>query len=351
MKKKALNIILLFLIFVLLSHCAPQVYEEKVQTSPPGQPGKVFSGIGIALTPRHFPNHTPEDVRQMFRIGRDLGEYAVFIYQWSDPNLFSAVKAMLKLSQEWKYIPMIGLSPTILGGLRDKLDVPEGVRKKVKGNLSFSNPEVYKPYIETVTELARLKPPYLCLATEINLMAFSNINEYIYFGHVYKKLYPVIKKISPETKVFVSFQWDAMVILDRKEPNKIKEHSKLIKLFRPELDLIAFTSYPADHYAGAADLPMDYYSKIYDHVKEDDEIMFMEIGWPAPGKEHYAKQEKFIISLPMFMRDVKPKVLAWSLLHDVQTPQLSNDLATTGLITQKGEIKPAFHSYKELKDK
>jgi hypothetical protein len=37
-------------------------------------------------------------------------------------------------------------------------------------------------------------------------------------------------------------------------------------------------------------------SKIYDHVKEDDEIMFVEIGWPAPEEEHYAKQENFIIS-------------------------------------------------------
>jgi hypothetical protein len=87
MKRETLNVILLFLIFVLLSHCASPVYEEKVQTAPPGQPGKVFSGTGIALTPRHFSNHTPEDVQQMFRIGRDLGEYAVFIYQWSDPNL------------------------------------------------------------------------------------------------------------------------------------------------------------------------------------------------------------------------------------------------------------------------
>ncbi len=87
MKKKALSVILLFLIFVLISHCASPVYEEKVQKSPPGQPGKVFSGTGIALTLRHFPNHTPDDVQQMFRIGRDLGEYAAFIYQGSDSNL------------------------------------------------------------------------------------------------------------------------------------------------------------------------------------------------------------------------------------------------------------------------
>jgi hypothetical protein len=31
----------------------------------------------------------------------------------------------------------ISVNPTILEGLRDKLDVPEGVRKKAKGNLSF----------------------------------------------------------------------------------------------------------------------------------------------------------------------------------------------------------------------
>jgi hypothetical protein len=135
----------------------------------------------------------------------------------------------------------------------------EKINHPFRGNGSYSNPEVYKPYIETVTELARFRPPYLSLTTEINLMAFSNISESIFLGHVYKKLYPVIKRISPETKVFVSFQWDTMVILDHKEPHKIKERSKRIDIFRPELHLIAFTSYPANHYARTNDLPMDYY--------------------------------------------------------------------------------------------
>jgi hypothetical protein len=41
--------------------------------------------------------------------------------------------------------------------------------------------------------------------------------------------------------------------------------------------------------------------------------------------------------------------LAWSLLHDVQIYQLSNELAMAGLVIQKGEMNPAFHTYKELK--
>ncbi len=340
---------LLILTILFLSQCASPAYEEKTQKPFQGPPGKVFSGFGIALTPRDFPHHTPNDVQQMFKIGRELGEYGVFIYQWGDPNLLTVAQSMLKLSKEYEYIPILGLSPTVLGGLRDKLDVPENVRKRAKSNLSFSNPEVHKPYIETVTEVAKLRPPYLCLATEINLMALSNIKEYIYFAQVYKKLYPIIKKISPETKVFVSFQYDYMVILDDREPRRIKEFSKLIDIFRPELDLIALTSYPADHYPSPANIPVDYYSRMYRHIKKTDEVMFMEIGWPATKNENYAKQEDFVNALSKLMEDVKPSILCWSLLHDVQTSLLSSDLAATGLITRKGEIKPAFNSFKELK--
>lgn len=324
-------------------HDSPNVHNSDT--------GKVFSGTGIALTPRDFPRHTAKDVRQMFATGKELGDYAVFIYQWSDPNLVGTAKAMLKASNELGFTPIIGLSPTVLGGLRDQLDVPERVRKKAGLKLSFANPAVHLPYIETVMELAKLKPPYLCLATEINLMAFKNIEEFKYIAFVYKKLYPEIKKISPNTKIFVSFQWDFFTILDNRDSGRINEHSKLIDIFRPELDLVAFTSYPADHFSAPSQIPYDYYSRILRHVKKKDEIMFMEIGWPAIGKDGELRQQEFIRLLPPLMKNVRPGVIAWSLLHDVGGNVLSNDLSATGLLKNDGGVKAGFKAFKALKQK
>jgi hypothetical protein len=72
-------------------------------------------------------------------------------------------------------------------------------------------------------------------------------------------------------------------IMDDRNPKKMMENSKLIDIFRPELDLVAFTSYPADHFSSPDDIPSDY-ARIYDHVGRGDEVMFMEIGWPTNGK-------------------------------------------------------------------
>src|SRR5262245_56346913 len=162
------------------------------------------------------------------------------------------------------------------------------------------------------------------------MLAFSDTEAYITFAHVYKELYPEIKKISPKTRLFVSFQWDFMRVMDSKEPGRLKEHAKLIDIFRPELDLVAFTSYPADHFESPADMPPDYYERIHDYVGSGDEIMFMEIGWPTTGKGSEQEQVAFIQRLPDLMQTVKPSILAWSLLHDVSPGNLSADLASTG---------------------
>jgi hypothetical protein len=111
--------------------------------------------------------------------------------------------------------------------------------------------------------------------------------------------------------------------------------------------LVAFTSYPADHFATPADIPADYYSRIYDHIKPSDEVMFMELGWPSSGKGTEQEQVEFVKRLPALMKDVKPAVIAWPLLHDVGGV-FSADLASTGLYTQKGAPKPAAAAFKQL---
>lgn len=315
----------------------------------PKRPERLAAATGVALTPAHFPRHSPADVEDMFKEGKEVGDYAVFIYQWSQPRFQDVARSMIEASPKHGLKPIVALSPTVLAGLRSEWDLPEGVRARAKGKASFKEPSIHKPFIEAAVELARLKPPYLCLATEINLLAFKDIEQYVLFAHVYKKLYPVIKKASPHTKVFVSFQWDFVRILDEREPGKVKEHRKLIDIFRPELDLVAFTSYPADHFATPRDVPDDYYEKISDYVSRGETVHFMEIGWPTTGKGTPAEQREFVERLPELMANVNPAVVAWSLLHDVSGSGLSGELATTGLLMSSGEPKPAYAAFKALR--
>ena len=236
-----------------------------------------FQTLGVAVTPAHFPHQSDKDIEDMFRLGKQVGDVGVFIYQWGQPDFKEVAAKVVQAAKGANLIPVVALSPTRLDGARAEYDVPDAVRRKAGRKLSFSDKNVYEPFISDALELARLKVPYLCLATEINFLAFKDIKEYINFAAIYKRTYAEVKKISPETKVFVSFQWDYFDIMDKKEPSpaKIKEHSKLIDIFRPELDVIAFTSYPFNDFASPAAIPADYYERIYNHINRSDEVMFM----------------------------------------------------------------------------
>ena len=195
-----------------------------------------------------------------------------------------------------------------------------------------------------------LKPPYFCLATEINFLAMQRLPEYLHFADLYKEAYREIKRVSPDTSVFVSFQWEWMRILDAKEPFKIKEHSKLIDIFRPELDVIGLTTYPSYFHKTPAELVPDYYTWVYRHARKSDKIILMEVGWPTGGTGSKREQLAYIQRLPVLLEQVKVSVVAWELLHDIALAEFDADLNTVGLITKEGRKKPGFEGFKELKN-
>jgi hypothetical protein len=311
--------------------------------------GVVDSEIGIALTPRHFPRHTPEDIRQMFELGKDIGTVAVFIYPWSQADFLDVASKVVALSRQQGLKAMVGLGVTTLGEMRGKLDVPGEVRREAGSSPSFRSAAVREAFARDAAALAKLKPDYLCLATEINMLALANLDEYRAFAEAYKKIYPDIKRVSPDTKVYVSFQWDFLWMMDAKAPNDVAEHTKLIDVFRPDLDVIAFTSYPSGMFATPAAMPANYYARIADHTRRSDEILFMEIGWPTKGHGSEQEQVAFIKRLPALMQDVRPTVLAWPLLHDVKLPLIGDDLFTTGIVTADGTIKPGYSALKSIR--
>ena len=242
-----------------------------------GKPGKIR--LGMAITPENFPNHTPLQLKAAFRKAASLSNFSVFITQWGRARM-DVVKLIVEKSRANGLEPILGLSPTLLTGGRKDLDVPDAIRKAAGGKLSFSNPVVRKAFVDMAVKMAELKPAYLCLATEINLLALGNLPEYLAFSQAYKLAYQAIKKTSPSTQVFVSFQWEIARILDAKQPNRLHAHGKLIDIFRPALDLIALTSYPSPHHKTPADLPEDYYSWVYHHVDRSEAIMLMELCRP-----------------------------------------------------------------------
>lgn len=303
---------------------------------------------GIAITPKNFPAHTAQDLDDAFRIAGDLGKYAVFIFQWHDLRLDIA-KLLVEKSRQWKLTPIIGLSPTTLDQDRKELDLPEKVRISAGAMISFANPVIRQEFISAAKGLARLKPAYLCLATEINLLALQRLEEYLHFVTLYKEAYREVKRISPSTKVFVSFQWEWVRIVDAKEMNRIAEHSKVIKVFQPELDIVGLTTYPSPFHDNPEKLPNDYYSWVYRHIDKTERILFMEVGWPTAGTGDENEQMAFVKRLPHLLEGVHTSIVAWALLHDVGLGEFDANLNTVGLLTKDGRKKKAYEAFRRLK--
>ena len=317
-----------------------------VSSGQPAQPaGERKGALGVAITPKNFPDHTIADVKEAFGLARTLGNHAVFIYQWQHLDL-KIVEMMLTWSRNAGMTPILGLSPTTLDQGRKELDLPADVRRKAGPVISFANPVIRQAFKEAAVKLARLKPAYLCLATEINFLAMQRLPEYLHFASLYKEAYREVKRVSPETRVFVSFQWEWMRILDAKEPFKIREHSKVVDIFRPELDVVGLTTYPSPFHKTPAEMVPDYYSWVYRHVRKSDEILLMEVGWPTRGSGSDSEQRAYIRRLPALLEQVNVSVVAWALLHDIELPEFDADLNSVGLITGSGRKKPGFGEFK-----
>jgi hypothetical protein len=306
-----------------------------------------YQQLGIAVTPRSFPNHTPEDIDNAFTLAKKLGQSTVLIYQWGKLDLNGA-RFMQDKTVKMGMHSIIGLSPTTLDQGRKELDIPDELRAKVNGWISFANPAIRNEYKQTAIALAMFKPDYQCLATEINLLGLQRQDEYLQFASLYKEAYDEVKRVSPKTRVFVSFQYEWIRRLDAEDPRNLAEHSKLIDIFRPKLDVVGLTTYPAEYHKSPTELPPDYYSRIYRHIPRSNRVLFMETGWPTQGAGSTLEQVLFIARLPGLLKEVDVEVLAWALLHDVNLGEFSANLNSVGLITQEGQFKPGIKAFDDL---
>lgn len=305
------------------------------------------ASLGVAVTPRNMPSHTPADLDDAFRLAQQLGDRSVFIFPWHELDL-QIVKTLMEGSRRVGLDPVLGLSPTTLDQQRKELDIPGDVRRRAGPAISFAKPVIRAAFKDAAKGLAELKPSYLCLATEINLLAMQRLDEFLQFASLYKEAYWVVKQVSPATNVFVSFQWEWMRILDAREPHKIEEHSRLVDIFRPELDQIGLTTYPSIFHGSPIELVPDYYAWVYRHIGAADQVLLMEVGWPTAGSGNELEQVVFIRRLPELLRQVNVSVLAWALLHDVNLAEFDANLNTVGLLSHDGSKKPGFDVFKEL---
>ena len=302
-------------------------------------PGKLTARTGTVVTPRNFPRHTADDVGEMFRLDAELGSFAVIRVDWKDPEYFNAARAMVALADRHSLASVLEFNPLKADGLDGAALDPGKQIRGLRGPLSFANPAVVEAFTRAVLELVQIRPAYFAVATDVNLLALSDRRSFDGFVTMYHQLHQRIKQASPLTKVFVTFQWDAMQRLGG------RAGQELVRAFQPRLDLLAFTSSPKQLFnRDPASVPADYYSRIRQYGVDGRELL-IEVNWPSEGRSGDAEQVAFIRSLPQRLNSLDPDMVAWTFLHDVRVLIFT---VRAGLRNGDGSPKPAYAAFRDI---
>ena len=131
---------------------------------------------------------------------------------------------------------------------------------------SFASPQVRQAYTDfALWILNAFHPRYLGLASEINTYADAHPEDLPNFLSLYREVYAAVKQASPETRVFVTFQWEDLNNLfpgDNEGRTAYEINWDEVEAFGPELDVWAISSYPFVYFERGADIPPDYYTPL-----------------------------------------------------------------------------------------
>jgi hypothetical protein len=156
---------------------------------------------------------------------------------------------------DWAFVidPLNGLNR------REFYELPEGWEP------SFSNPEVRTAFTNfTLWCLNEFDPSYLGLASEINTYMDAYPEDVEYYLSLYDEVYALIKERDPQTRVFVTFQWDDLnnMFAQAAEGRQAYDINwEQVELFEPQLDVWAMSSYPYFVFNGQP-IPDDYYAPL-----------------------------------------------------------------------------------------
>jgi len=317
------------------------------------EPGKLVPADSLQLPSRgFFMGVLPTTAQgQSFEDAyAQAARYSEFVHVWGKPTPFYNLAADLngswgqifvkQLIRGNRMFPIIHLS---FIGSGVTLVTPPGME-----NATLSDPAWRSAYKQAVLDVAKATCPlYLSLGNEVNRWyekyGEDGPNGFINYVSLYEETYDVLKKLSPETKVFCIFARE--IVSENREANL-----EVLRLFNPDkMDLLVFTSYP--YALGKTDpskIPEDYYLKAANYMPGKP-FGFSEIAWAsldALGGEQ--AQADFITQATGLLtrdRGINLHLFGWPWLHDL------NENDAVGLIKFNGAEKLGYNAWKNLSGK
>jgi hypothetical protein len=224
----------------------------------------------------------------------------------------------------------------------------------------FSTPGVRSAFENYALRLVReFHPRYLGLASEINTYADAQPDDFSNYVTLYHEVYPAIKAEAPETKLFVTLQWEDLNsagVFSDDSPGGIKWD--IVEQFEPDLDVYAISTYPYFTFESAVQIPQDYYAPLLSHATKP--LAIAEGGYLSQdaGTFHGSAQDQ-IDYLQAIKGQLGERLAFWVylLIDDVNLEAYADYLTghgspagveslayfgSLGLRTKTGEPKPAL---------
>jgi hypothetical protein len=327
----------LILVALLLAGCASSPPPASTTTStPPPTPSPRGPAFGVALSPKSYQG---ADFAAFFDEAKDLGSVVLWggpIEQLADEKAAPAVVAQLARQK--------GLQVAIQTGLFHEGDA----RAPPMDEATLAN------HTRAVaTFAARYKPEFLVLGVEVNRFAERDPAAFDQYARWYDGAYDAAKNASPDTKVFVTFQYEWM---DGKRGGlyggnaSAPDQWSLLDRF-PKRDLTGFTTYPGLVLPEPDQAPADWYANI---SRAGGPIAITETGHfadaPAAGWESSPEEQaRFVAWLGARLDALDPALVVWLHAHD--QPSGPAVFRHMGLIDEAGQKRPAYDAWRALRSK
>jgi len=282
----------------------------------------------------------------------------------TEPQPLIDIRNQVILAHQNGLEPIFVVDP--LNGLnrREFMGLPDG------WTASFDTPEVRKSYTEFALWIVRTFHPRLVgLASEINTYADAYPEDFPNFLSLYREVYTAVKLASPETRVFVTFQWEDLnnLFAGANEGRPAYQINwKQVEAFEPQLDLWVISSYPFAAFARGADIPPDYYTPL--RTRTDKPLAVGEGGYSSSPVGPFAGTlQDQVDYLEALHSQLGSRLEFWIylLLTDIDTESYAKVMcqngvgqenvgtlgmfAFVGLQAQDASAKPALAAWDELR--
>ena len=220
------------------------------------------------------------------------------------------------------------------------------------GKPSFADPRIRRAFRNFAVRIARsYRPRYLGLGSEVNTYMTAHPEDAPHLVSLYLETYAAVKRASPATRVFATFQWDEL----RAAPGG--PDWSLIEAFEPRLDLWVISSYPC-LWLGGRPPGAGYYAPLTRRTTRP--LAVGEGGCASRGTpRHPGSDRNQTAYLDAIADQLGPRLEFWIYLlyndldldayreavgsgRDLQTLEL---FARMGLADEKGRPKPALETW------